>query len=138
VIVFDTDVISYAMRAVPPVDLIRRLAGVDPADQATTAITVGELVYGACRSGERKDRLLEAIDSLVVPNLQVLPFDETAARTYGELRAELEQAGKSVSEPDLRIAAITISRGAVLATGNLRHFKRVPGLMVEDWLADHR
>ena len=135
--VFDTDVISYTMRARPPVNLIRRLATLAPEDHATTSINVGELVYGACRS-EKKGRLLEAIDTLVLPNIAVLPFDETAARVYGDLRARLESSSTSVSEPDLRIAAITLSRGATLATGNARHFEKIPGLAVEDWLADSR
>ncbi len=43
--------------------------------------------------------------------------------------------GTPVSEPDLRIASICIAAGATLATGNVRHFDRVPGLSVEDWLA---
>jgi len=136
-IVFDTDVISYTMRARPPVDLLRRLAAIEPADQAITAITVGELIYGACRS-DKRERLLEAIDNLVLPNIAVLPFDEHAARIYGELRARLEAAGTPVSEPDLRIAAITRSRGATLATGNTRHFEMIPSLAIENWLADSR
>jgi tRNA(fMet)-specific endonuclease VapC len=136
-IIFDTDVISFTMRARPPVNLIRRLATVAPEDQATTSINLGELVYGACRS-DKKERLLEAIDKLVLPNIAVLPFDEAAARFYGDLRARLETAGTSVSEPDLRIAAIALSRGATLATGNARHFEKIPSLTVEDWLSDSR
>jgi tRNA(fMet)-specific endonuclease VapC len=136
-IIFDTDVISYTMRARPPVNLIRQLATVAPEDQATTSINLGELVYGACRS-DKKQRLLDAIDTLVVTNIAVLPFDEAAARVYGDLRARLETAGTTVSEPDLRIAAITLSRGATLATGNTRHFEKIPGLAVEDWLGSDR
>jgi tRNA(fMet)-specific endonuclease VapC len=125
------------MKPTPPLELIRRLAAVDPTEQATTSITVGELVYGACRS-TKKHRLLAAIETLVAPNLLVLPFDEAAARTYGELRATLEADGAPLSEPDLRIAAIAIASDATLATGNLRHFAQIPGLQVEDWLADCR
>jgi hypothetical protein len=38
-------------------------------------------------------------------------------------------------EPDLRIASIALANDLVLVTGNVRHFRRVPGLVIEDWLA---
>ncbi len=46
-------------------------------------------------------------------------------------------AGQPVAEADLFIAAITLSRGATLVTGNRRHYERIPGLVVEDWLRPH-
>ncbi|MBW1810196.1 MAG: PIN domain-containing protein [Deltaproteobacteria bacterium] len=136
-IVFDTDVISYVLKPAPPAGLIRRLANVEPTEQATTAITAGELLYGACRSSKTKS-LLKALDELVWPNLKVLPFDRRAAFVYGRLRADLEAAGTPISEPDLRIGSICLSREAVLATGNERHFRKIPGLKIENWLAAYR
>jgi predicted nucleic acid-binding protein len=136
-VVFDTDVISYVMRRAPPPSLIRRLAALDPVEQATTSITAGELLYGAHRS-HRTEHLLAQLEALVWPNIRVLPFDHAAAKVYGRLRAEIERAGRPVAEPDLRIGSICVSNGARLATGNVRHFKKIPGLTVEDWLADLR
>jgi tRNA(fMet)-specific endonuclease VapC len=57
-----------------------------------------------------------------------------AAEIYGPLRSELEAKGKRLDEPDLRIASISLARRLILVTGNVRHFGRVPGLAVEDWL----
>lgn len=136
-IVFDTDVISYVLRPAPPAGLIRRVADVDPDEQATTAVTVGELVYGAWRSS-RPEHFLTALRDRVWPNIRVLGFDLAAAMIYGRLRANLERDGTPMAEPDLRIAAICLRHDATLATGNLRHFERVPDLRVEDWLADYR
>lgn len=65
----------------------------------------------------------------------VLPFDAAAAETYGSLRAGLEASGRRLAEPDLRIASIALARDAVLVTGNERHFRRVNGLAVENWLS---
>jgi tRNA(fMet)-specific endonuclease VapC len=136
-IVFDTDVVSYVMRPRPPAGLLRRIAMVPAAEQATTAISVGELVYGARRS-TRPEHYLDALRRLLLPNVAVLPFDRAAAEVYGELRAALERRGSPLPEPDLRIGAICIRNGASLATGNVRHYRRIPGLEVEDWLAGHR
>jgi tRNA(fMet)-specific endonuclease VapC len=136
-IVFDTDVISYVIRPAPPTGLIRRIAQLDPNEQATTSINVGELVYGAYRS-RRQDHYLTALKERVWPNIVVLSFDRSAAEVYGELHATLEKKGVTVSEPDLRIASICLSNKVSLSTGNLKHFSKVPGLDVEDWLAPFR
>ncbi len=64
----------------------------------------------------------------------MVPFDEAAARRYGALRAYLERQGTPLADADLRIAAIALVRGLVMVTGNVRHFQRVPGLVVENWL----
>jgi tRNA(fMet)-specific endonuclease VapC len=129
---FDTDVLSAVIGGDPPLDLVRRLAEVPPHEQSTTAITLGELVYGATKRGSR--RLAERIRTLVIELVPILPFDRVAAETYGRIRGELESAGRPLGEPDLRIASIALSRGLILVTGNLRHFSRISELAVEDWL----
>lgn len=65
----------------------------------------------------------------------MLPFDEAAAETYGSLRARLEAEGTPLAEPDTRIASIALAHRLTLVTGNVRHFDRVPGLGVENWLS---
>ncbi|MGH3721116.1 MAG: PIN domain-containing protein [Pseudonocardiaceae bacterium] len=130
----DTDVISAVLKPAPPLHLIRRLA-VTPAEcQFTTAITVGELIYGAAR--RRNAQLSERVQHLIHDAGVVLPFDEVAAHTYGDLRATLEQAGQPLAEPDLRIASIALANELTVVTGNVRHFARVPGLVVENWLEE--
>ena len=130
---FDTDVLSATMRREPSLALVRRLAVVPPDHQHTTAVTVGELVYGAARSG-RPD-LAGRIRALLAEAVTVLPFDAAAAGVYGRLRAELERSGRPLAEPDLRIASIALAHDLTLVTGNGRHFDRVPGLRVENWRA---
>lgn len=130
---FDTDILSNLMKPRPAPALLRRLAGTAPEAQFTTSITLGELVYGAERSS-RRDHFLERLRTLVVPNVEVLSFDEQAAYRYGSLRAGLERKGQTLTEPDLRIAAIALCRGLTVVTGNVKHFARVDGLTVENWL----
>ena len=129
---FDTDVISAVMGPVPPMHLVRRLARTPVAEQCTTAITLGEVLYGAARVG--RPALVEQFRARMTAAHSVLPFDERAAEAYGPLRAELERQGQRLDGPDLRIASIALSRDLTLVTGNVRHFERVPGLRIENWL----
>lgn len=130
---FDTDVLSATMRREPFLPLVRRLARVPPPEQFTTAVTLGELLYGVAKRDS--DRLRSRVRELVRGALTVLPFDERAAEAYGSLRAQLEAEGRRLDESDMRIASIALSRDLTLVTGNVRHFDRVPGLTVENWLA---
>ena len=89
---------------------------------------------GRSDGGPQADDLLDRIETRLLPELPVLPFDASAARRYGEVRAELERRGTPLGDADLRIAAIALARGLTVVTGNVRHFQRVPGLPVENWL----
>lgn len=130
----DTDVLSAVIKREPPLHLVRRLARTAPSDQCTTAITLGELLYGVARRGSPV--LAVRVRELIASAGPILPFDATAAQRYGTLRAELEADGRRLAEPDLRIAAIVLARGATLVTGNVRHFARVPDLRIENWLVE--
>jgi len=62
-----------------------------------------------------------------------LPFDDAAAQSYGEIRYGLEIRGETIGPNDLKIAAICISNGLTLVSGNISKFGRIAGLAVEDW-----
>lgn len=128
----DTDTLSALLRPRPDLVLGRRLASEPQEGIFTSAITAGELAYGAARSG--RPQLIEKV-TLVLDSLPVVSFDAAAAATYGRLRADLEAAGTSLAEADLRIASTALAHGMVVVTGNGRHFSRIPGLPVENWLA---
>ena len=129
---FDTDVLIAVLKRDPPLHLVRRLARVRPEWQFTTAITVGEMLYGAARRGSPE--LVGRVREILLQAQEVLPFDEQAAQVYGSLRARLEAEGRRLAEPDLRIGSIALARDLTLVTGNVKHFARIPGLRVENWL----
>ena len=131
----DTDILSNLLKRTPSTVLITKLASVPPSQQFTSSITLGELLYGAHRLQDRTSHLLQQLDETLLPNLPVLPFDAAAARCYGALRAELERNGTPLGDADLRIGAIALAKGLTMVTGNVRHFQRIPGLTVENWLA---
>src|SRR5437899_2848405 len=67
-----------------------------------------------------------------MPGFEVLSFEEEAARTHAEVRYALRSA--PIGERDLLMAAIALPRSLILVTHNVREFRRVPGLRVEDWV----
>ena len=130
----DTDIISNLMRRTPSTVLIARLAVIPPEQQFSSAITLSELLYGAYRRGVQATGLLERLETLILPNLPILPFDVEAAYQYGKIRAVMEQIGTPIGDADLRIAAIALAHGLTVVTGNVSHFRRVPELAMENWL----
>lgn len=127
---FDTDILSDLMKRAPSAHLQAKICAIPVEEQFTSSITLGELIHGARKKGS--ERLLREVRRIVA-NLQILPFDASAAIVYGELRAELESAGNQIGEADTRIAAIALDHGLIVVTGNVRHFGRVRDLPVENW-----
>ena len=127
--VLDSDTCIGILRG--RIDVIERRA-VEPDEVATTWVTASELFYGAAKSARP-----DANAALVVRFLNTLPViapDLGSARLFGEVKARLATAGQIVADADLFIASIALSRGASLVTGNRKHYGRIPGLVLEDWL----
>ena len=130
---FDTDIVSNVLKPRPSARLLSRLASLASERQCISAVTLAELTYGAARS-EQPDRLRRLISEEILPRVTVLDFGRLVAFQAGELRAALEKAGGPLAWPDIQIAATALAHDCTLVTGNERHFARVPGLRVENWL----
>lgn len=99
---------------------------------STNTVVAGELIFGAKK--KRSRRLRAVIDGILV-RMNVLPIDAAVAETYAEIRAALERAGTPIGANDLWIAAHACAKGMTLVTANVREFRRVPDLKLENWLA---
>jgi tRNA(fMet)-specific endonuclease VapC len=99
-----------------------------------STITLCELYFGAEKSS-RRAQSLEGIARFIA-RLDVLPFDARAAGHYGQLRAELQSAGRPAGPLDMLIGAHARSEGLIVVTNNVREFSRMPGLRVENWVAN--
>ncbi len=134
---FDTDAISEVLKKRPAPAYLRWLKTIPRDQQFTSAVVVGELYKGAFRASDR-ERHLENVEKRVLPALTVLPYEVATARVYGAIRAELEEAGRSLADADLQIAATALQHGLELVTGNEKHFRRVPGLTLASALTSAR
>ena len=66
--------------------------------------------------------------------LPILELDEASTQIFGEVKAFLEQKGRGVADADLLIGAIAAANQAIVVTGNRRHYERIRGVTVEDWI----
>ncbi len=127
----DTNIISDLMRN-PQGKAAKQIAKVGEDNICTSIIVAAELRYGCARSESK--RLLTAVEELLA-EIEILPFDAPAEAEYGDIRTELETAGKPIGGNDLLIAAHARATEAIMVTANSNEFKRVRDLKVENWLA---
>ncbi len=94
-------------------------------------VVKAELYFAAFKS----QRVAENLESLafLFDGIESLPFDGSAARVFGEQRADLEKVGTPIGPLDLQIASIAIVHDCIVVTNNTREFSRVSGLRLEDW-----
>ena len=125
----DTNTASYIIKGnKPAVD--RHVAEVPMAQIAISAVTEGELRFGAARlpQAAHLHRIMEEFCLRVT----ILPWDSNAARQYGYLRAMLEREGQPMGNLDMMIAAHALAL-SVLLVSNDQAFRRIKKLKVEDW-----
>ena len=130
----DANVVSVWARRANPALMAKMLAQA-PADLAVSVLVEHDLRYGFARNQAVKSwPLIEQLLALITS----LPLTRPIANRAAELRSDLAAAGAPIGPYDLLIAATALEHGATLVTNNVREFVRVPGLLVEDWLASER
>jgi tRNA(fMet)-specific endonuclease VapC len=129
----DTNICIYIAKQKPH-GVLARLQRLRPGDVGMSIITYLELVYGALKSQHCEANLLRIQElERVIP---VLPLDANTGQHYGRMRTELEKKGSPIGAYDLLIAAHALALGLTLVTNNLREFRRVPQLVVENWVEE--
>lgn len=96
-------------------------------------MTAAELFYGAHKSARASENLVTVEQFLI--SIDVLHSEQRILEKFGALKATLEKAGTRLADADLFIAATALTKCDALVTGNTRHFSRIEGLRVENWLA---
>ena len=129
----DTNILSYFLRDSHP-GLYARMAEVlDRKEALVSAITRAEVRFGQSRM-TLEDKRRRRID-LLLEQLPTLPWTQAAADVYGPLKMQLQSIGRPIGEMDTQIAAHALAEDLILVTHNTRHFERIPGLKLEDWMA---
>lgn len=129
----DTNGLSEPVRPTPNAGFLKRFRAND-AKLALASVTLHEALYGVERlaDGKRKDTLRVYLRD-VVQKLAILPYDAKAAEWHARERARLDAAGKPMPYADGQIAAVAAVHGLTIVTANVRDFRHVEGVTVENW-----
>ena len=125
----DTDTISFALRGHGGVGL--EVAQRRPSELCMSAITLAELRFGA---DKRKSKKIRAAVDAFADAIQVLPFDASAAARFGLIAASLSERGVPIGQMDTLIASHALVLNATLVTNNQKHFSKVHGLRLVNWV----
>lgn len=113
--------------------LLARLQREAPSNLLLCSVVVGELIYGAERSGAAyRAHNLHEVEQLRA-RFASLPFDDSCAEVYGRIRADLSARGLMIGPNDALIAAIALANDVTLVSHNTAEFGRIAGLSLEDW-----
>jgi len=126
----DTNIVIYTIKNRPK--QVREAFKQHENRMCISAVTLGELIYGAERSSQT-ERNLADIEGLVA-RLEVASFEEHAAEHFGQLRAELFGIGQPIGPYDMMIASHARAMGLIIVSNNIKEFERVPGLRVVNWV----
>jgi tRNA(fMet)-specific endonuclease VapC len=128
----DTNVLSEILKKRPNPRVLERLRAVPSRQLSTSSVCVAELRYGAFRH-PRAGSLWQRIAREALARIAVLAFGEAEAVRAGELLAILESTGEPIGVEDIFIGATALEADLTVVTRKVRHFSRIPGLVVESW-----
>lgn len=123
--ILDTDICVYWLKGSESIEGKVLSAGLE--NILVSFITISELYYGAYKSRRIKENV-KVVDEFEGKLGVVESYPEICA-AFGKLKASLED------DADLFIAACALVVDATLVTNNEKHFKRIKGLKIENWVA---
>ena len=130
----DTNILIEFMCGTPSV--VNKIIQIGFDKCCTSVVSVHELYYGAYNAKKRSEKCfrqeMNRIEHLLT-KLTVLPL-ETKGDVYGNIKYSLESKGLIIDEFDMMIAGHAINEGLTVVTNNLKHFDRITGLKVENWM----
>jgi tRNA(fMet)-specific endonuclease VapC len=127
--VLDTNTLIYFFKGVGKVK--NRMLSTPPSEIALPTIVLFEIELGIAKSSSPQKRISQLKDFTSLVN--VIPFGQAEAKTASQIRAKLEKKGISIGPYDILIAACAKANNLILVTHNLKEFKRIEGLRLEDW-----
>lgn len=131
IFLLDTTIFCQPIRPVPNTHCQHHWQHHSDDRLAVPTMAVAELEYGLFL--KNSDKLWDAYRTILKGRLTVFDFTIETASVFGEMKARQTSTGKTVDDFDLAIAAIAVTHDLIVATLNVRHFRKIEGLKWEDW-----
>jgi len=131
----DTNVLSEVLKKRPNAAVVDRLRSLSPSSVFASEITRMELRFGAALHPQGSS-LWKTIEASILPLATWVEFDREASTRTADLLAEMQKAGTPIGPWDTCIAGTALTRGLILVTRNVSHFKRIPKLRIENWFEE--
>jgi tRNA(fMet)-specific endonuclease VapC len=128
----DTDTCIAIIKGIPA-SALKKLRSKSVGQVGISSITLGELAFGAAKSGRREEAHAALTEFLLA--LEIASFDSEAAASYGQVRASFEKRGTPIGPLDTLIGAHAAALDVILVTHNTREFTRIDTLRLEDWMS---
>jgi tRNA(fMet)-specific endonuclease VapC len=125
----DTNTLIYFFKGIG--NIKNRLLSLPPNEIGVSTIVLFELEVGIAKSSSPRKRTSQLKDFTSLVN--VIPFGEAEAKCAAQIRAKLEKRGLPIGPYDVLIGASAKANYLTLVTHNLKEFKRIEGLRLEDW-----
>ena len=133
----DTNVVSELMKRSPARQVVSWVSSQPATSLFTSSICQAEILLGLALlpGGRRRAALETAAAQMFAEDFsgRVLPFDGAAAREFATIAARRRRLGRPIAHADAQIAAIVRSRGATLASRNVKDFDRVDIDVLDPW-----
>lgn len=126
----DTDICVYWLKGNENIEAKALDVGLD--SLAISFVTLSELYFGAYKSQKVKQNILNV--EKLKNKLNVVESSNMVSKTFGKIKGSLVKEGKVIDDADIFIAACALVEGTILVTNNEKHFKRIKGLKLENWL----
>ena len=127
----DTNICIYIIKKKPE-KVFNKFRNISFGSIGISSITLAELQYGVMKSSN-PGKNQEALEKFITP-LQIFEYGFDQTLVYGKIRAELERKGTPIGPLDTLIASHALSLNFTLVTNNMREFKRIPDLQLENWI----
>lgn len=129
--ILDTNICVYWLKGVNGID--KKLSALDIENIFVSSITIAELLYGAYNSS-KIDNNLEKVKEFDA-SINSFELDRQCLEVYAQIKAKLKSEGKIIDDFDILIASTAIVNNCVLVTNNVKHFERIDGLSIENWVS---
>ena len=124
----DTNICIYYLKGL--YNLKEKINRIGSENCYISEITVAELKFGVENSMYKKKN--KAVLEIFLNGIKIVPIFN-ALDLYASEKARLRKQGKPIDDFDLLIGTSAVANNMTLITNNVKHFKTIKGIAIEDW-----